>query len=224
MIQAVTVVPQFDPNSSRYRCWLGGCCRITTCVKIIGILELIGVTIDLIGTIVTYSQSPTSGRRSDLIIGIVTFLVAVVIIGMLFYGMAKQKAIYLLPHLIMQIIGLVLLAVGVILFGLSASAAAAGAAANYKYTEEHYDATTVAVCVVILVLLLLVFLLEILFFINVLRCYRYLKEKTIYERMVIAAPPPAYPAVVSQEQLPTAPPMNGFQNQGYDFQYKGGPV
>lgn len=227
-IQVVTVVPQFDPNSSRYRCWFGGCCRITTCVRVIGVLELIGVIIDFISTIVQYTQLPNGPRRTDLIIGIVTFLIGITVIAMLFYGVSKERAAFLIPHMVLQIIALILFGVAIVLFGLAASAVTANVAVHNRSNYDTYgDAveTSMAVCIALLIVLLLVFFLEILFFINVLRCYRYLKDKVIYERMRMVAPPPAsFPAVVAQEPMPTAPP--GYPSQEYNngYEYKGGPV
>jgi len=169
-------------NNPRYRCCCGSCCHVTTCVYIIGTLELIGILAALISTITEYQQTsnlvdPTvhAYYRNAMIGGIVSFILGLLVIIALFVGVCKEMPTLLIPHILFQILSLIGFLSGIVWYGIGISYV--GTDTFKEYAHEAAVGFAIAIIVVFMVLFLIAMAFQIGFLVQVVKCYQYLREK-----------------------------------------------
>jgi len=173
----------FDDNAQRYRLC---CCHVRTWGLVIGILELIGIVLQVIGSIVSYAMG--NSRNSDnyaantpgaLAGGIIGFILWVIAVALLLVGIKKEKHLYLIFHLVLQILSIIGCIIYAIIFfvavGTVSTIAYNGNNQNARYAENAAVGAGIGFGVV----LLIVAAVEIFFFYAIFRCYKYLKEKRL---------------------------------------------
>jgi len=154
----------------RYR---GCCCHVTTCVYVIGAFELVG----LLAAIITAATGPQMpGALPGTIVG---FVIGVAVVVAMFFGVAKEQPLLLIPHIVFQSIGFAGLGIAIILLGILAAAAAGGSfvASDYGYYYTSGNAAIFIAAIIILIVVLIALIIEIVFMVEVVKCFRYLKEK-----------------------------------------------
>jgi len=175
----------FDDNSSRYRLC---CCHVRTWAMVIGVVELIGIIIQLISGIVSYAKAgrvnlhaPGMSTFSNfagqtlggMIGGIVFFVIGVIAVILLIYALRKEKHLFVIPHLIMQILAIIGAIVMAIFFFIAVGQRRR-MAANQKENNALMGVTIGGG-----IGLLFTALAECFFLYAIYRCYQYLKEKNL---------------------------------------------
>jgi hypothetical protein len=157
---------------------------------VIGILEAIGLGLNLIGCIWNYANLGEI-YMVNFIVGIVSAAISILVIGLLFYGLSKQKGSFLIPHLVLQVIGIIFLGIAAV-FAIILLVTGGGLLATMIQTEakksgqqQQIDGKVVggvviAVGVVMLIGFALAAALEIWFFLVILNCYRFFRDQDAY--------------------------------------------
>lgn len=151
--------PEFHTEDKRYKCCCR-CCHSTTGCMIIGVVEILWALAGLI------FQISTNQYRVNVASSAVPFVVTCLIVGLMLFGVKKEKPSLLIVHMIFQIIAIIgfviaviLLIIALIYFNWD----------NLTWFERWSLAT--------LVVAILAAAFQIWFFVVVLSCYRYLKDK-----------------------------------------------
>jgi len=96
-----------ENDDSENRCCFGSCCHITTCVTIIGSLEIIGsIAAIILACIALTSQDNDHQIDSYMIVLIVLSAILFLCAVMMIYGAQKERPAWILPNLIYQYIQL----------------------------------------------------------------------------------------------------------------------
>lgn len=179
----------FDANSPRYRTC---CCHVRVCTIVIGVLELFGLIGQLVNACIRYSKgdadikpvttpspdhadhaasfalgAPTAGSLAGSIISVIVGLIVVIL---LFVAVWKQHHLFLIPHLVFQILSIVAMIAVVVLSIIGAIAIGV----NYKDADEGALFILLAVLAAVLIVAVII---EIWFFVVVLKCYRFLRDQ-----------------------------------------------
>lgn len=97
-----------DENSPRYRLC---CCHVRIWAIVIGILELIGLVLQLLGGVGGYVAG-LSGTKdtyaantgiSGLVGGIIGIVIGVIVVALMLYGVNKVRPGFVIPHLVFQV-------------------------------------------------------------------------------------------------------------------------
>jgi len=163
-------------SSHSDRCCFGSCCHVTTCVYIIGSLQLIGLLCGLISSVVEYAQGKSTGTYVDAklnMIGmIIGFVIGLAFVIMLFLGVSKERPCLLIPYMVVQVFSLIGFLAGAVI----AIVAIVAARKSDKLNDDQKNAV-VAVSAVAVVSYFIALIIQIFFLTQVIKCYRYLKEK-----------------------------------------------
>jgi len=187
----------FDRDSPAYR---SCCCHARACTIAIGIIEMIWLILVLVlqgygyarSRAITFEFKNVSQIASDntsfygfkftgnsnvvapsagpLGGSIAAFVIVLICVILLFVAICKENHIFLIPHLIMQIAGLIGLIVGIIMVILSVLGVG-------LVLALLFGGSVIIVASIFCVLLAIVFFLEIWFFVVVLRCYRFFRDQ-----------------------------------------------
>ncbi|VDK27785.1 unnamed protein product [Gongylonema pulchrum] len=195
---------QFDESSEHYRC-LCNCFHIKTGALIVAGAELLMLLIFFINSLLIIAEQDTrferiTGMRDNEVVG--PFAASMIGIGLSFLavillliGIIRSIAAFLIPHLIIQIIVMVLLvfalACGFIAF--STNTTVFYRLMNAASFKEHpgavtvdLDAHTSARFVTVFILYLVCLALQCWFVVIVYNCYRYLEERCRYMHYCLA--------------------------------------
>jgi len=165
-------------NNPKYRCCCGSCCHVTTCVYIIGTLELIGILAALVSTITEYQQSNHLDMYRNAMIGsIVSFILGFLVIIALFVGVCKEMPSLLIPHILFQILSLIGFLSGIVWYGIGISYVGTDTFKEYTHDADMAVGVAIAIIVVFMVLFLIGMAFQIGFLVQVVKCYQYLREK-----------------------------------------------
>jgi len=167
--------PYFDDNAERYRLC---CCHVRIWALIIGVLELIGMLLNLASSISGYVKGDryTTNKDADystgtslagLIGGIIGFVIGLVVVILFIYGIVKERYKLLIPHIVMQVIGIICLVIAAIAYFVIAGIA--GARRNGGTAAGIIAGSGGA--------MILAAIFEIFFLYVSIRTYRYLKDK-----------------------------------------------
>ncbi|EFO19399.1 hypothetical protein LOAG_09092 [Loa loa] len=194
----------FNESCENYRCFCN-CFHIKTGALIVAGTELLMILIFLINSLLIIVEHDTEYEKitgtcdsyvmqsfSVSMIGIGLSFLAVVL---LFVGLIRNIAAFLIPHLIVQIIVVLILA-----FGLSCGIIAFSTNTTIFYRlmnaasfKEHpgtstvaLDAQTTARFITIFILYLICLILQCWYVMIIHNCYRYLKERCRYMHYCLA--------------------------------------
>lgn len=175
MSNAVIARPYTGINDSdpKYRC----CCNamhVRVGAIIIGVLELLGAVSNLGGasSAAASGRSNFNGIQGGPYYGIGSAIVLVIVVTLLFIAIAKENAALVIPHLVVQIlaiIGLIIFAICmIILFAIG----------SYHVSTSESGTHFTVLVIVLVVVFIISAILEIWFFVVILKLYRYYKEKS----------------------------------------------
>jgi hypothetical protein len=150
---------------------------------VIGIIELVGLIIQFISGIGSYASGGAGKTGSSygltlsgVIGGVIGFVIGLIVVILLLYGLNKIKPVFVIPHLVMQIIGIVLLIISAIGYFVMAGIAGSGSNEDFRRQETNRGAV-IGVLVGAGFVMLAIALVEVFFFWVILRAYRYLKDR-----------------------------------------------
>lgn len=162
-----------DRLDQRYRTC---CCHVKTAVYIIGTLEAIGLIVALITAITQYVTEPTEPDYWDEIIGCaVSFCLGAIVLLCLFLGVAREVPTLLVPHIVFQAVALAAFVFGIIVYII---AAVGGVAWAPVYVADSLS-ETLTVAIIIIVVFGIALLIEVYFLVQVVKCYRYLRLRSL---------------------------------------------
>jgi len=182
----------FDDNNKKYRLC---CCHVKTWTLVIGIIELIGLLIQVASTIANYVMGRNIqgafGTQSlaGMIVGIIFLILGIIVVVLLIQGVRKIKPNWLIPHMIWQVLSILAAIIAAICYFVVAGtsnkngnrnnarqAAEAGNNAR-QYSPAGAAETITGVTVGGGIGLLITAAISAFFLYVVFRCYKYLKEK-----------------------------------------------
>lgn len=195
----ITMPPRNNVTSSRHRTRYHCCCGCVHCrtgTIIIAVLELVGVVLNGINSVVNYfltskdfDESPSLVPGKSLNVGSFGFSIAgmvitVVIIGLLFYAIASNKRYFVIPHLVYQLLGIAALLIGAV---MSVCGLVAGDKVPYfdhqaiitgDGSDSSEEKPNPIYIITLEIILFASALIEVWFLYVVYKFYRYLKEKS----------------------------------------------
>jgi len=167
----------FNPDAPQYRTC---CCHVKTCTIIIAIWEAIGVVAMLVDGLVAKFSNNTADGTYRLIGGAVGFAIYAIIIVLLIIGLVKEHPGFLIPHLVMQVLSLILMALAALMYVLELCGVLKPAQHDYdpyKLQSNKNENNGTIEMIVRIVAFVLGALISIWFFLVVLKCYRYFRDK-----------------------------------------------
>jgi len=159
------------------------CCHIIAWTYTIAILETVAILSTLVLTAVEYCTNFLHFGLPSLVGSLVGCFLGAAAIGSLLAGLRKKKYMFLVPHMVCQILSIVGAAVAVVIFGVRAGtdrwrwevdSARHGRKDKIDKEELTYDyaVTVIVLCAAGLVT-------QVWFYAQVSKCYRYLRSKKI---------------------------------------------
>uniref|UniRef100_A0A915KEM0 Lysosomal-associated transmembrane protein 4B n=1 Tax=Romanomermis culicivorax TaxID=13658 RepID=A0A915KEM0_ROMCU len=164
--------PIFDESQSKYKCCCG-CMHSRTGGIIIGILELIAVVVNFAVYASNYAQSESS--TGQFVVSLLATSIVAVIVVLLFFGIKKENHNYIIPHLVLQILGIVALAIVAIINIVAVCVSSTVVASSDKNSQTTTAVLLTVIAVSIVVLLSAIF--QIWFFVVILRLYHFYRDK-----------------------------------------------
>lgn len=144
-------------------------------------MELIGIVLNFLGVVVNFSLGTVGNSAFSLGFGILGTVFTILVVILLFYAIFKEKPLFVIPHLIYQVFGIVGLFVGALVTLIEL---ASGKRVAYVDTGiYHHDSTSesfLVYAIIVIVILIICALIEIWCFFIVYKFYLYLKEKNLY--------------------------------------------
>jgi len=187
----------FNPDSSAYKTC---CCHVRTCTLVIGILELIAIVAQFLINVISNAIDARADTGTvvgvSIALAVIMFLAGLVVVILLFVGLRKQNEKFLIPHLVFQVIAMVIVGIYIVFFVI-AMIAGSVVVATSKSSVTHDDdnngvrvhvtgqeestAVTGSAILIIgtigIIVCALAIALEIWFFVVVLRCYRFFRDQ-----------------------------------------------
>uniref|UniRef100_A0A8R1Y048 Uncharacterized protein n=1 Tax=Onchocerca volvulus TaxID=6282 RepID=A0A8R1Y048_ONCVO len=189
---------QFNESSENYRCFCN-CFHIKTGALIVAGTELLMLLIFLINSLVIIVEhdikyDKVAGTCDSYVIksfaaSIVCIALSFLAVLLLFAGIIRNTATFLIPHLIVQIIVVLLLAFGltcgIIAFSTNSTIfyrlmSAASFDENPGTSTVALDARTTARFITIFILYFICLILQCWYVMIIHNCYHYLKERSRY--------------------------------------------
>lgn len=176
-----SVYTGFEQDQPQYKCCCG-CMHIRTGAMVIGVLEILSTLANIGGLIAQRAHGTSTGSQ-----GIISYslaaCVAILVVILLFVGIAKESHAWVIPHLVFQIIGIIVLIIcGIVLIVLLASGGDKMVMAKFSGVKVN-DGTKGIWSVLIFIIIIMFFVMaffEIWWFIIILKFYRYCKDKKYY--------------------------------------------
>uniref|UniRef100_A0A914X7L2 DUF7027 domain-containing protein n=1 Tax=Plectus sambesii TaxID=2011161 RepID=A0A914X7L2_9BILA len=168
----------FDAHDPRFKCCCGSI-HVKTGALVVAILMAIALGLNLISNVVYYNNNNNgSGGFGSSIAGA---LIGGVVCALLFYGIRLERAGFLMPYLILQGIGIVVLTIGAIICFVGAVSNAKFArdfADEWVYNNGDMNGRTVAI--VAFISLLITVIIQVWFFWVVYKCYVFFRLQCAY--------------------------------------------
>lgn len=165
------VSPGRDHHADQPHQYCCGCCPITTCAYIIGVLEVIGLLAALIISIIDYRKWSGTTFYHAMLASSICFVVGVLIVGLSFFGLAKRRPMFVLPLITFQS-----LSIGGFLAGI---AWYIYLLVSYMILKTHeYDGDRALAfwsIIVVIVVCAIAIPIQIGFMLQVIKAFRYLK-------------------------------------------------
>jgi len=228
VVMTKPVYSTVDDTNPRYRCCCG-CMSVVTGAIIIGILEILGALSNIGGLIAQQVQGNTNGLQGSIYYGIVGAGITIILVVLLFVGIGKEHHAFVLPHLIFQIIGIILMIIGGIF--LVITVLCVGIVVSQNGNDSYVAGFTWGIILFAVIALFLAAIFEIWFFVVILKLYRYYKEKRLSSFTSVAqysyqqqqqqplGPQPAYSNPGTHPAYNHAGPHPAYNSQGYQQAY-----
>lgn len=218
----------FDSNHPTYKCCCGSI-HVVTGGIIIGILEIFGCISSTIGLIVNRA---TGVELGNIYAGFIGSLITLIVVALMFVGINKKQHQWIIPHLVLQTLGILGLLICAIQTIIISATLVASTPVHIQENDlivtrfSHDDAringqVSTAIVIVLGILLIIAAVLEIWFLIVILKLCRFLRDQAWYlvrqptqylQQHVVQT----YPAQYGQQQF--AQPQNMYPRAQQDDQ------
>lgn len=169
----IVVHPDFDDvdKGSRHKC----CCNRIHVKKgaiAVGVVESICCLLTVIIVGLGYGGNQSDNKRYAMFVqGLVGSSLLLLVVNFMFGGIQKKSAYFLIPHLVLQILIIIwsiIMTIAMIIFLCNK------VSENENVTTRAKVGFSIGICLVFLVAVI-----EIWFFVVVLKCFRYLRDLTV---------------------------------------------
>ncbi|VDK45396.1 unnamed protein product [Anisakis simplex] len=196
---------QFDESSDDYRCFCS-CFHIKTAALLVAVIEIIMLVFYFVNSLLVFTMQDSTYRKATglnddsivkttFIASTIGITISAVVIFLLFIGTAKNSATLLVPHIVAQVLVIIVLILTVIdgLIAFSTDSTLFYRLLNAAPFNEHPGTNTVALntetivrIYAIFILYVITLILECWFLVIVYHCYRYLDERRVYMQYCLA--------------------------------------
>lgn len=162
-------------SDPKYKCCCN-CMHVRVGAIVIGVLELLGAVSNIGVSFKTFGEGghhKVPGEPYYQLVGAVILIIAVVV---MFIGIKKENPTLLIPHMVVQVVGIISLAIlGIVLICFLALGTTA--VNQHENIDEASAQATIIAFIFIVIALFVSALIEIWFFVVILKLYRYYQEK-----------------------------------------------
>lgn len=157
------------------------CCHITKWVLVIAIVETFALAGSLLASIIEFADHSQPYAMESFVVDFVACCAGGFVVALMLVGLYKERYTFLLPHMICQVLAMIGFVIAIIIYSVEAGTLHG----RLEYDKDHdeqdakeyqsrydYVVTVIVLCVAGLVV-------EVGFYAQVSKCYRYLKEKKV---------------------------------------------
>lgn len=169
--------PFFNETDPKYQCCCGSM-HVRTGAIIIGVLELISAFLGLVGASIQLTSGSTAGyAMASIISGYISVLLTVIVVGLMFYSMKTERKGFIIPHLVMQILEIIVMAIYAIVAIVMAFIGGVIIVANNDRNTGSAAAISIGIVIAVLIVLGLCIAFQFWWFFVILRLYRFYRDK-----------------------------------------------
>lgn len=166
VVQTPSAYTGFNEDHPQYHCCT--CVHVKTGAIIIGVLEILWSLTNIGGLLAQHEQKNYAGLDGSIYYGLGGSTIAILVAVLLFVGAVRESHIWVIPHLVVQVMGIIALFIGGI-------AAIVVAATGMKETADIWGLLIFTAAILVLFAAF-----EIWWFKVILQFYRYCKHKKRY--------------------------------------------
>uniref|UniRef100_A0A914X3H1 MARVEL domain-containing protein n=1 Tax=Plectus sambesii TaxID=2011161 RepID=A0A914X3H1_9BILA len=162
--------------------------HVATGAKVIAILITIGLVLQVIQSVVSFTGN--SGHGGVLGMGVGSFIIGAAVVVCLFLGLRSERAVFLLPYLVVQGLGMIGCGLLIILCIIALASTTSGFAHDFvkgfSYNSSTPDDDAIRVMAIVFIVVFILYIaIQAWFFWVVYKCYVFFREQALYAHKMV---------------------------------------